>query len=234
MIRKIFASLAALLIAPVLIGAAPAKDWTKTISRTADGAYVVGNPQAKVKLVEYLSYTCPHCAHYSVASTPVLKGQYVRSGSTRVEFRHATRDPIDLAATIAARCAGPAGFAAMTEQLFATQADWLPRAMRFEQTNAARMALYSTNAKLRAIADGAGFTDLAKARGVSAAALDACYNDDAQLALLATMSDASWATIAKVAGNQPAGTPTFIINAKPYVSIGWPEVQKALIAAGAK
>ena len=227
--------LLAFLMLPLLAGAAPApRDWTKTVTRTADGAYRIGNPAAKVKLVEYLSYTCPHCAHYAGQSGPTLREKFIRSGSTSVELRHATRDRLDLAATVIARCAGPAGFLGTSEQLFAKQDDWYPQGMRFEQTNAQRMALYPQGAQVRALAYGAGLADIGKARGLSDAALTACFDDDAAILQIAAMSDKSWKAIAAAAAPQPGGTPTFVVNGKAYASLDWAKLEKILRAAGAK
>ncbi|MEN2786423.1 thioredoxin domain-containing protein [Sphingomonas qilianensis] len=231
MIRLIFA----LLLLPLLAGAAPApRDWSKAVTRSADGAYVIGNPAARVKLVEYLSYTCPHCARYAQASTPTLRDTFIRSGSTRVELRHATRDRLDLAATVIARCTGPAGFAATSERIFATQEDWYERGTRFEQPNAARMALYPQGAKLRALAYGAGLAEIGKARGLSDAALTACFDDTAALLQIARMSDASWKAIAAASAPQPGGTPTFVVNGKAYATLDWAGLEKILRAAGAR
>ena len=45
--------------APVL------RAWDRTVNLTADGFPVLGNPAARVKLVEFISYTCPHCADFN-------------------------------------------------------------------------------------------------------------------------------------------------------------------------
>jgi protein-disulfide isomerase len=74
-----------------------------------------------VKLVEYVSYTCPHCAAFINSSGAVLKGQMVRSGSTSIELRHYIFNRIDLAAALIARCGGAAKFAGLTDTLFAQQ-----------------------------------------------------------------------------------------------------------------
>ncbi|HEX3677730.1 MAG TPA: thioredoxin domain-containing protein, partial [Sphingomicrobium sp.] len=39
-------------------------DWTGVVAPTQAGGFVMGTPKAKVKLVEYGSMTCPHCAHF--------------------------------------------------------------------------------------------------------------------------------------------------------------------------
>ena len=109
---RLFLSLAALglsLSAAASADAAQAQrkvDWTTHITQTPQGAYVIGNPNARVKLVEYVSYTCPHCAAFVNSATPVLKRQFVRSGSTSIEVRHYLLNRIDLAASLIARCGG--------------------------------------------------------------------------------------------------------------------------------
>lgn len=217
----------ALIVAPLTLGAAaPARDWSTVVSRTSAGAYAIGNPRAKVMLVEYLSYTCPHCAQYSIASTPILKRQMVKSGSTRVEFRHATRDKLDLAATLLARCAGPKGFPGLSEAMFARQDDWLARGQRFEMANGARIASYPQLAQLRAYADGAGLTAIARARGLGDAAIDACFAKPADLGVVLAMTDAAWAKI--------SGTPSFEVNGKTVGHADWAKLEPILRAAGAK
>ena len=106
---RLFLSLAALglSLSAVPADAAQARakmDWSTHVTQTPAGAYVIGNPAARVKLVEYVSYTCPHCAVFTTESAPVLKGQMVRSGSTSIEIRHFIRDRLDLAAALIARC----------------------------------------------------------------------------------------------------------------------------------
>ena len=83
MIRGIAIALA--LAAPLVAGAsaagAPAQqtDWTKAIGKTAEGAYFVGNPDAKVRLVEYGSMTCNHCANFHAqAMKPLLAFRMLR------------------------------------------------------------------------------------------------------------------------------------------------------------
>lgn len=209
-----------------LVAAAPAHDWTATISRTAAGAYVLGNPQARVKLVEYGSYTCSHCAAFAAESAPVLKGQMIRSGSTSLEYRHLIRDGLDLGAAILARCAGPRGFAATSAYLFETQSRWLQRGLEFQQINGQRIALYPRLAQVRALADGAGLTQMVQARGLSPAAIDACFADQGEVDRLLAMT----ATVP--AGVE--GTPTFFINGRLVPNVGWAGLQPRLRAAGAR
>lgn len=102
--RALFALLALFLLAA---GPGP-RDWTQTTTRLPTGTYLIGNPAASVKLVEYASYTCPHCAAFAAESAPVLHDRFVRDGSVSLEYRHLIRDGLDLGAAILARCTGTA------------------------------------------------------------------------------------------------------------------------------
>jgi protein-disulfide isomerase len=210
----------------LLTAATPKRDWNAVATKTPAGAYVIGNPAARVKLVEYASYTCSHCAAFSGASDTVLRKQMIASGSTSLELRHFIRDKLDLAAAILARCTGPKGFAATTAAIFAAQPTWLQRGIDFQQANGARIGLYPTQAQLRANADGAGLTALVKARGLSEAAIGACFADQAEIDRIVALTS-----------NAPAeidSTPTFYVNGKRVPHAAWAQLEPALRAAGAR
>ena len=224
MIRRPALIAALILAAPVAAApkAAP-RAWTATVVPVATGSFLIGNPNARVKLVEYVSYTCPHCAHFANESGEALKAM-VRSGSLSIEVRNQIHDRVDLVAATLARCAGPAAFPAFHDALFAKQEDWLQRAMYWDQANAARLALYPQNAKLRALADGAGLTDIARASGVSGAAIDNCFAKDIFVARAVAVSNAT----------KVGGTPAFEINGRLVEHVDWAKLQPMLRAAGAK
>ncbi|HEX2762279.1 MAG TPA: thioredoxin domain-containing protein, partial [Allosphingosinicella sp.] len=58
--------------APVRRSAPVARDWTRTVVATPEGGFRMGNPAARVKLVEYGSLTCGHCAAFSRAGVGTL------------------------------------------------------------------------------------------------------------------------------------------------------------------
>ena len=218
------------LVALLALAAAPqkqgARDWTTVATKTPAGAYVIGNPRASVKLIEYASYTCPHCAHFAAESAPVLKDRLIRSGSTSLEFRHYIFNGLDLGAAVLARCTGPRRFAATTAYIYATQDQWLARGQAFQQANGAMIAAYPELAQIRALVDGAGLTRMIVARGLPAKAVNACFADQAEIDRITAMTAAV-----------PAGvdsTPSFFVNGQLVSHVGWAGLEPHLRAAGAR
>src|SRR3546814_21057791 len=84
---RLLALIGVVMLAGAAAPAPQAGDWTRTVTQTAAGSFVMGNPAAPVKLIEYLSYTCPHCAAFSAESAAVLRGRMVKSGKVSPELR---------------------------------------------------------------------------------------------------------------------------------------------------
>lgn len=135
--RPLLAALVALAAATALTGPATeaaaqrrpaaAQDWTRIAVRTPEGGFRIGNPNARIKLVEYLSTTCGHCAAFSHESASRLIPVHVRSGRVSVEYRNYYLNGLDVAAAMLSRCATPGRYFAMTHDLLATQATWTAR-----------------------------------------------------------------------------------------------------------
>ena len=114
--------------APINLTPAPpraGRDWTQTVVATPEGGMLMGNPNAKVKLVEYGSLTCPHCREFDETGSEPLINTYVKSGQVSYEFRNYVRDAFDLAATLIARCNGPKGFFPLARSLYKDQMNWV-------------------------------------------------------------------------------------------------------------
>ena len=80
----------------------------------------MGNPNAPIKLVEYGSLSCPHCAKLANDGMKTLESQYVNSGRVSYEFRsYIIHGTIDVVLTMLARCADPSTFFPMVGQLYA-------------------------------------------------------------------------------------------------------------------
>lgn len=189
-----------------LTAAAPAVDWTRKVTQTPEGAFVLGNPAAKTRLVEYVSYTCPHCAHFSNEARAELRSKYIATGGTAVEIRHAVRDPLDLAATLLARCGGPARFFADHDKLFATQEQWFEKGLQYWQANAEALQAAAERDRLKMVARGAGLPALL---GMSETQANACLSNEAREKPVLAMTEEAWRK------RSIPGTPYFLINGTP-------------------
>ena len=92
-------------------------DWTNVINATPDGGVMMGNPNAKVHLIEIGSLTCPHCREFEETAVDQLVAKYVKTGQVSYEFRNYIRDMFDLSAVLIAKCNGPEAFSAVASLL---------------------------------------------------------------------------------------------------------------------
>ena len=87
---------------------------------------VLGNPDAEVEVIEYASFTCPHCATFHAGPFKELKENYIDTGKIRFVYREVYFDRPGLWASMIARCPDDTGFFfRMAEALYATQREWL-------------------------------------------------------------------------------------------------------------
>ncbi|TPG15471.1 thioredoxin domain-containing protein [Sphingomonas oligophenolica] len=219
--RWLFAFLSVIL----LTAAAPPRDWSATTTRLPNGAMLTGNPAAPLRLVEYGSYTCSHCAAFAAESEKVLRGEMIRDGSVALEYRHMVRDRLDLGAALLARCGGARQFARASAAIFAAQPTWLQAAIDWSPKHP-KIAGYPPLKQARALADGTGLTRLMRTRGLTATQVAACFANTKE-------ADA----IVKLTADAPAGvtsTPTFFINNEVVPPTGWDGLETILRAKGAK
>jgi hypothetical protein len=188
-----------------LLAAQPATDWTRRVTQTPQGAFVLGNPAAKTRLIEYVSYTCPHCAHFTNEASRPLRTKYVATGATAVEIRHAVRDPIDFAAALLVRCTGPQRFFAAHERVFATQDQWFERGVRYAQANQDALNKASVPGRLGLLAKATG---LGAVVGLTDPQVKACLANTAAQKPVMAMTDEAWSK------RSIPGTPYFLVNGK--------------------
>ena len=216
----------AIALATLGLAAAPAPNWSATVTMAPNGAMVQGSPNAKVRFVEYLSYTCPHCAVFVGEASAPLKRDYVGKGLVAVEMRNAIRDRYDYAAALLARCGPPSHFFSNSELLMAKQSEWLARAPDFDKANGPAMAKISVNDSLKLIVRGLGLDKLMATRGLSQVQINACLTDKVMQKRIVDMTNEAW-NIRKI-----SGTPTFLINGSALEGAGhWAVVEPALKAA---
>lgn len=84
----------------------------------------MGNPDAKVSVIEYASLTCGHCANFHKDTWPALKAKYIDTGKVRFVLREFPLDPLAMAGFMLARCNGNDKYNPMVDLLFAQQRNW--------------------------------------------------------------------------------------------------------------
>ncbi|MET0248480.1 MAG: thioredoxin domain-containing protein [Sphingobium sp.] len=211
---------------PVSTSAAPNANWADRVTLSKIGGHVLGNPAARTKLVEYISYTCSHCAQFVGQASGPLKAGYVKGGAISVEVRNAVRDKYDLAAALLARCGGARRFFGNHEALFANQSAWMDRVIAYDRDGADKPT--DEKAALREIGAKTGLYALMGKRGFKAPQLDACINDPAAMKAVLAMRDEAWN------GLKIGGTPAFTLNGKLVDGVSTWDALKAALPAAAR
>jgi protein-disulfide isomerase len=184
-------------------------DWTQLVTATSAGGFQMGNPNARVKLIEFGSMTCPHCREFDEKGVGTLIGKYVKSGRVAYEFRNYVRDPYDLAGALITRCNGARSFFPLTRAMYKDQVNWVTRLQAVPPAQAQALSNLPPNRQFVEIAKLAGFQQWAAMRGVPSAKANACLANEAEVDRLVQMnSDAT------TAYPDFQGTPTFVINGK--------------------
>ncbi|MGV6804375.1 MAG: thioredoxin domain-containing protein [Ruegeria sp.] len=107
---------------PELIGSAEAQEAdidTSTIVEMVQGA-----EDAPVEIIEYASYTCPHCANFHAGPYKQLKKDYIDTGKVKFTYREVYFDRYGIWASMVARCGGPEKFFGISDLIYGGQSDW--------------------------------------------------------------------------------------------------------------
>ncbi len=184
-----------------------ARDWSRTVAPTAEGGFRMGNPDAPVKIVEYLSLTCPHCAHFAEQGAPRLIRDYVRSGRASLEYRNFVLNAYDVAATMISRCAAPENYFALNHAIFASQSQWVGRIQSMSAEQRRQLQDQPPLTSVQRIVAATGLDAIAARHGVTPARARACLSSQAGLDRIMAMLQAG-----ERAGVQ--GTPSFAINGR--------------------
>ena len=104
---------------PFLVSAEEASEEIKPIAEM-----VQGDEDAPIEMIEYASFTCPHCANFHADVYPKLKINYIDKGLVKFIYREVYFDKYGMWASMIARCAGPDRFFGMTDQIYRKQSDW--------------------------------------------------------------------------------------------------------------
>ncbi len=198
--------------------------WNNTVVVTTEGSHLIGNPDALVKLTEYISYTCAGCATFMIQSDGALQIGFVSSGKVSVEVRHLVQGPVDLAAAMLANCGLPAKFALNHAALMRSQNRWQ---QTFERAGPAQKQRWTSGTLLargRAIAGDMDFYTVMASRGFDRTAADVCLADQALANRIGAQSKAGYA-------NGITTPPSFTINGTLAPAHTWAELRPLIDAS---
>jgi protein-disulfide isomerase len=186
--RAALAALAALAASAVAAQQTPESSAAAlALKGYAVGDMSLGDPNAPVKIIEYSSLTCPHCANFHTQTWPTIKAQYVDTGKVHITLREVYFDQFGLWASMIARCGGPEAFHTQVETFFAKQAEWV-----------------------RAQDIVAELQRIGRLNGLSAERMQACLRDEGLMTRLVEDFQAN------TTRDAVKSTPTFIINGETH------------------
>ena len=166
------------------------------------GDVVLGNPDAALTIIEYASFTCPHCMSFHVNTWPKFKEEYVDTGKVRFIYREVYFDRFGLWASMIARCGGPEKFFGITDLIYAGQPEWTragdPPVIVEELRKIGRLA------------------------GLDNDTLEACLQDGDKAKTLVTWYQEN------AAKDDVQGTPSFVVNGKKVSNMAWDDFKAIL------
>ena len=188
--------------AQALLGAANAQT-TEDIDTSTVMEMTLGNPDAPVTVIEYASYTCPHCATFHAGPYKQLKSEYIDAGKIQFIYREVYFDRYGLWASAIARCAGtPSAFFGISDMIYTTQSEW---------TRAGEpVAIVDELRKIGRVA------------GLGQEQLEACLNDQDTLRTLVAWYQQN----AEEHGIR--STPAFVINGTTYNNMSFAEMSELI------
>ena len=162
---------------------------------------VKGSPDAPVEVIEYASFTCPHCKTFHENVMPQLEADYIDPGHVRFIYREVYFDRFALWAGMVARCAGPEQYFGMVDLIYADQGTWT-------QGSPAEIA-----ENLRRIG---------RTAGLGTEQLDTCLTDaDMAQAMIETYET-------NLEEHDISGTPSFVIDGRMYSNMSYDDFREIL------
>jgi protein-disulfide isomerase len=188
---------------------AAAVDWTRTVALQPSGGYRMGNPKAKVRLIEFASLTCPHCRTFDQEGASPLIRDYVRTGKVSYEIRNFIRDPFDMGAALISRCNGAKSYFALTRGLLRDQPKWIATAQGASRQQLEAIDGLPPNRMILESARIAGLQRWASAHGVPLAKSRQCLTNAKEIDRLVRMTGGAMEEFPDF-----RGTPSFVLNGK--------------------
>lgn len=203
--------------------------WADVVNATSAGGFLMGNPNAKVRLVEIGSFSCSFCKQFEDEGAPLLVERFVKTGQVSWEFRlYVDTSYLDVAANIIARCSGVKTFFPLAEALYKDQPTFLNKIDATPQDKISQIENLPTNQAFVQMASLLGLQDWAAARGVPPAQSNQCLSDEKNID-----REVHLTTNVRKQYTDFFGTPTFIINGKmlPKEVASWDKLEPRINAA---
>ncbi|WP_298283834.1 thioredoxin domain-containing protein [Novosphingobium sp.] len=173
---------------------------------TPEGHHLLGSPKAPLRLVQFVSYTCPHCAQFEVESETQLKLGLVTTNKGAVEVRNFVRDPIDVTVALITNCVPANRFFQLHTAFMRAQPQWIGPLATSTPAQRQRWTTGPFASRTRAIASDFRFYQFMATRGMDRPALDRCLANEALATKLAQQTNDAVEKLGVT------GTPSFMID----------------------
>ena len=210
------------------IAPAAGQNWAETISVTPEGGYVMGNPNAPVKLIEFGALSCSHCAEFAEKSFAKMRDDYIASGRVSFELRLFMLNALDIPAAMLATCGSPDSVIPLSEQFWAWQRTMFDNLQAAGDARLQAAGNLPPNQRFAAIANIAGMDTFFAERGIATDQAAACLADVGKATALSNQTQQANEKY------QVSGTPTFYLNGKNLQTATWETVEPLLQTAGAR
>ena len=185
------------------LGRATAQD-AAAVDTSAIQEMTLGNPEAAVTVIEYASFTCPHCRNFNETVYPQLKADYIDTGKIHFVYREVYFDRFGLWAGMLARCGGGMRYFGIADVLYDTQSEWL------------------AGGDPAAIADN--LRRIGRSAGMNDEEIGACMADEATAKAMVALYQQN------ATADDVTSTPTFIVNGTKYSNMGYEEFARIIDA----
>ena len=181
-------------------------NWHIEVEKTERG-YRIGNPEAGGSLIEFISYTCSHCADFARQGEGAMDLVLLSPGIANLEIRPVIRNGLDLTISLLVQCGGTEGFKERHRMFLFAQASWLEKARTAPQAQQAIWARGDRASRINA-ATALDFDDMLADKGISRTDINTCLADDQAALALIRSGNADREEFAV------PGTPAFALDGK--------------------
>ncbi len=195
-----------------------------TVTEETEYGHLIGNPKADTRLIEFVSYTCGHCATFAREGDPVMDLTLLLPGDMSIEIRPVIRNAVDLTISLLVACGDEKNFKALHKDFMLTQSTWMAKIQSAPQSQQAIWMRGDKNARLNA-ASALDFDDKLTAKGMSIADVRTCLSDDVAAQKLIDNSSTSSEEFGV------RGTPSFALDGKLLDGVHqWAALEPVLVA----